>query len=108
MRSAHKLPTYLILIVLVLLWLLPVWTTFLVSFKSAQDFMSQVFYELPTRVSIVENFRTVMKTYRLHEHFLSSLLYAVSGAGIAIAVSSRSLGMSAKDSKGARTIRAPR
>jgi len=88
MRSARKLPTYLILIVLVLLWLLPVWTTFLVSFKSAQDFMSQKFYELPTRVSIVENFRTVMKTYRLHEHFLSSLLYAVSGAGIAIAVSS--------------------
>jgi multiple sugar transport system permease protein len=86
--GGHKIPTYLILIVLVLLWLLPVWTTFLVSFKSSQDFMSQKFYQLPTKVSIVDNFRNVMKTYRLHEHFLNSLLYAVAGAGIAIAVSS--------------------
>jgi multiple sugar transport system permease protein len=88
MRSGHKIPTYLILVVLVLLWLLPVWTTFLVSFKSSQDFMSQKFYQLPTQVSIVENLRNVMKTYRLHEHFLNSLLYAVAGAAIAIAVSS--------------------
>jgi multiple sugar transport system permease protein len=88
MRSAHKLPTYLILIILVLAWLLPVWTTFLVSFKSAQDFMSQKFYELPTKVSFLDNLRSVMKTYRLHEHFLNSLLYSVAGAGIAIAVSS--------------------
>jgi multiple sugar transport system permease protein len=90
MRSGHKIPTYLILVVLVLLWLLPVWTTFLVSFKSSQDFMSQKFYQLPTQVSIVENLRNVMKTYRLHEHFLNSLLYAVAGAAIAIAVSSLS------------------
>jgi multiple sugar transport system permease protein len=88
MSGGRKIPTYLILIVLVLLWLLPVWTTFLVSFKSSQDFMSQKFYELPTKVSFLDNFRIVMKTYKLHEHFLSSLLYAVAGAGIAIAVSS--------------------
>jgi multiple sugar transport system permease protein len=30
----------------------------------------------------------VLKIYRLHEHFLNSLLYALAGAGIAIAVSS--------------------
>jgi len=87
MSGARRIPTYLILIVLVLLWLLPVWTTFLVSFKSSQDFMSQKFYQLPTQVSFLDNFRQVMKTYRLHEHFLNSLLYAVAGAGIAIAVS---------------------
>lgn len=86
--QVRKIPTYLILIVLVLLWVLSVWTTFLVAFKSSQDFVSQKFYELPTRVSVVENFRNVMKTYRLHEHFLNSMLYAVAGAGIAIAVSS--------------------
>ena len=84
----RKIPTYLILIVLVLLWLLPVWTTFLVSFKSSQDFMAQRFYNLPTKVSFLDNFRNVMKTYRLHEHFLNSLVYAAAGGAIAIAVSS--------------------
>jgi multiple sugar transport system permease protein len=88
MSGRHKIPTYLILVLLVLVWLLPVWTTFLVSFKSSQDFMSQQFYQLPTKVSLLDNFRNVMKTYKLHEHFLNSLLYAVAGAGIAIAVSS--------------------
>ncbi len=88
MSVRHRLPTYLILILLVLAWLLPVWTTFLVSFKSSQDFMSQSFYNLPTKVSILDNLGIVMKTYKLHEHFLSSLIYAVVGAGIAIAVSS--------------------
>jgi len=87
-HGARKIPTYLILVVLVLAWLLPVWTTFLVSFKSSQDFMSQKFYQLPTKVSFLENFRTVMKTYSLQKHFLNSLLYAVAGAGVAIAVSS--------------------
>jgi multiple sugar transport system permease protein len=88
MSGRHKIPTYLILVLLVLVWLLPVWTTFLVSFKSSQDFMSQSFYQLPTRISFLDNFRNVMKTYKLQEHFLNSLLYAVAGAGIAIAVSS--------------------
>jgi multiple sugar transport system permease protein len=87
-QGARKIPTYLILIVLVLTWLLPVWTTFLVSFKSSQDFMSQKFYQLPTKVSFLHNFLSVMKTYKLQDHFLNSLLYAVAGAGIAIAVSS--------------------
>jgi multiple sugar transport system permease protein len=86
--GARKIPVYLILVVLVLLWLLPVVTTFLVSFKSSQDFMSQRFYQLPTKISLVDNFRNVLKIYRLHEHFLNSLLYALAGAGIAIAVSS--------------------
>jgi len=86
--GARKIPVYLILVVLVLLWLLPVVTTFLVSFKSSQDFMSQRFYQLPTKISLIDNFRNVLKIYRLHEHFLNSLLYALAGAGIAIAVSS--------------------
>jgi len=87
-EGTRKIPIYLILVVLVALWLLPVVTTFLVSFKSSQDFMSQRFYQLPTKISLVDNFRNVLKIYHLHEHFLNSLLYAVAGAGIAITVSS--------------------
>jgi multiple sugar transport system permease protein len=87
-RTARRIPTYVILIVLVLLWVLPVWTTFLVSFKSSEDFVSQKFYQLPTKVSFVDNLKNVLRIYRLHEHFLNSLLYAVTGAAIAIAVAS--------------------
>lgn len=87
-EGTRKIPIYLILVVLVALWLLPVVTTFLVSFKSSQDFMSQRFYQLPTKISLVDNFRNVLKIYHLHEHFLNSLLYAAAGAGIAITVSS--------------------
>jgi len=86
--GARKIPTYMILIVLVLLWLLPVWTTFLVSFKSSEDFVSQKFYQLPTKVSFMDNLKNVLKIYRLHEHFLNSILYAIAGAAIAIAVAS--------------------
>jgi multiple sugar transport system permease protein len=87
-RSARRIPTYVILIVLVLLWILPVWTTFLVSFKSSQDFVSQKFYQLPTKVSFVDNLKNVLRIYRLHEHILNSILYAAAGAAIAIAVAS--------------------
>ena len=86
--QARKVPTYIILIVLVLLWVLPVWTTFLVSFKSSEDFVSQEFYQLPSKVSFLDNLRNVLKIYRLHEHFLNSVLYAAAGAAIAIAVAS--------------------
>ncbi len=87
-RSGRKIPVYLILIVLALVWILPVWTAFLVAFKTSQDFVSQQFYQLPTKVGFLDNLRNVLKTYKLHEHFLNSLLYAASGAVIAIIVSS--------------------
>jgi multiple sugar transport system permease protein len=63
-------------------------TTFLVSFKSSQDYLNQQFYQLPTRVSFIKNFKNVMEQYRLHHHFLNSFLYATMGAGIAILTAS--------------------
>ncbi len=87
-RNIQKIPLYFIVVVLVFIWILPVWTTFLVSFKSAEDFVNQKFYQMPTKISFLDNFKNVMQKYRLHEHFLNSLLYATVGSGIAITTAS--------------------
>jgi len=47
-----KVPLYLVVIVLTLIWILPVWTTFLVSFKSSQDFFEPEVLSASIRVFI--------------------------------------------------------
>jgi multiple sugar transport system permease protein len=86
--NPRKIPLYVIVVVLVLFWLLPVWTTFLVSFKSAEDFLEQDFYQLPTQVSFLQNLINALDKYNLHKHFLNSFIYATVGAGIAIITAS--------------------
>jgi multiple sugar transport system permease protein len=76
MRALRKVPLYAILIVLVALWLLPVTSSFLVSFKSSQDFVSQTWAGLPTKFFFFQNLETVLKNYRLQNHLGSSFLYS--------------------------------
>ena len=76
MRVIRKLPLYAVLILLVAMWLLPVVSSFLVSFKSSQDFVSQTWADLPTRFFFFQNLETVMKNYRLQNNLVSSLLYS--------------------------------
>jgi len=83
-----KIVTYFIIIILVLIWLLPVWTTFLAAFKSPEDFINQKFYQFPTKFSLIDNFKNVFKIYKLQKNFFNSLIYAVAGAGIAIITAS--------------------
>ena len=54
-RWLRKAPIYVILVVLTGLWLLPVLSSFLVSFKSSEDFVSQTFYQLPTKLFFFKN-----------------------------------------------------
>lgn len=84
----RKAPVYVVLVVLAFLWLLPVVSTLLVSFKDPQDFVSQKFYQLPTRFFLLQNFTKVMTTYRLGSHFVNSLLYAAAGTAVVILVAS--------------------
>jgi len=84
----RKIPIYIILVVLAFLWLLPIVSTLLVSFKNPQDFVSQKFYQLPTRVFLPQNFTKVMTTYRLGAHFVNSLLYAAAGTAVVIVAAS--------------------
>jgi multiple sugar transport system permease protein len=86
--GVRKIPIYLILVVLSILWIAPVFFTFIVSFKTAQDFVSQKFYDMPTSVAFLDNLRQVMKMYKLNAHFVNSLLYAVAGAAVAIVTAS--------------------
>ncbi len=86
--SVNKIVLYVIVGVLALLWLLPVWTTFFVAFKTPEEFISQKFYQFSRKISIIENLRNTFKIYKLHKHFLNSVIYAASGAGIAIIAAS--------------------
>ena len=63
-RAVRKVPLYVVLLALVALWLLPVASSFLVSFKSSQDFVSQTWADLPTKFFFFQNLATVMKNYR--------------------------------------------
>jgi len=86
--SVNKIVLYVIVGVLALLWLLPVWTTFFVAFKTPEEFISQKFYQFSRKISVIENLRNTFKIYKLHKHFLNSVIYAASGAGIAIIAAS--------------------
>ena len=80
--------TYIIIIILVLFWLLPMFAIVVVAFKSPEEFTSQKFYELPKKISIISNIKMAVEHWRLYEQFVNSLIYAVAGGVIAIIVSS--------------------
>ena len=86
--TVKKIPLYTVLVVLTLMWILPVWTSFLVSFKSSPDFVSQNFYQLPTKFWLFQNLRVTIDQYRLSAHFFNSLIYAVCGTVVVIVTSS--------------------
>jgi multiple sugar transport system permease protein len=83
-----KIISYTLLIILTLLWLLPVWTSFLASFKGTSDFVSQTFYQLPTKFMFFQNLATVIQQYRLSAQFFNSLIYAVVGTVVVIIAAS--------------------
>ena len=86
--TIRSLPLYAILIVLTLLWLLPVVSSFLVSAKSSQDFVSQTWMDLPTRFFLFKNLVTVLQNYRLQDNLASSFLYASVGTVVVIIAAS--------------------
>ncbi|HVO39466.1 MAG TPA: carbohydrate ABC transporter permease [Spirochaetia bacterium] len=87
-RALRKVPLYVVLLALCVLWLVPVLSTALVSLKSPKDFVSQKFYQPPTRIYFVENLKKVLNEYRLSAHFVNSLIYAVAGGAVAIVTAS--------------------
>jgi len=87
-RALRKIPLYAVLVVLTVLWLLPVVSSFLVSMKSSQDFVSQTWADLPTRFYFFVNLATVLREYRLLDNLGSSLLYSVAGTIIVVITAS--------------------
>ncbi|MDD5658927.1 MAG: carbohydrate ABC transporter permease [Actinomycetota bacterium] len=84
----RRIFTYFILIVLVLAWLLPIFSVVLAALKSPAEFSSQKFYELPGKISIVSNLKMAFKQWKLYEYFTNSLIYSICGGLIAIIASS--------------------
>ncbi len=85
---ARKLPIYIIVIILVFIWVLPVWSSFLVAFKTPEDFVAQRFYQFPTKFAFIDNLNKIVEIYRIQSHIVSSLLYSAAGAAIAIVCAS--------------------
>lgn len=84
----RKIPLYLVLVVLTLAWLLPVASSFLASFKSSKDFVSQTWAGLPTRFYFFTNLATVLREYRIQDNLASSFLYSASATLIVIVAAS--------------------
>jgi multiple sugar transport system permease protein len=70
---------YVFLIALCLIWLLPVASTLLVTFKTPTEYMNTKFYEMSKSFYIINNLEEVFSYYRLQINFVNSLVYAVSG-----------------------------
>jgi multiple sugar transport system permease protein len=87
-NALKKTIIYLVLVILAAIWLLPVFSSFLVSFKSSKDFVSQTFWQLPTRFYFFTNLHTVIEQYRLGVHFFNSIIYAVVATVVVIITAS--------------------
>ena len=87
-RVLRRLPLYIVLIALTVLWLLPVVSSFLVSMKSSPDFVSQTWADLPTKFFFFQNLATVLREYRLLDNLASSLIYATVGTVVVVIAAS--------------------
>ncbi len=87
-NKSLKIFTYFVLISLALIWLTPLFFTFLTAFKDMNDYANQHFYQLPTHFAFFDNLTVVMDQYRLNHHFASSLCYMSLGGLFCIIASS--------------------
>ncbi len=88
MRNKGNLFIQSILILLVILWILPIYSSLLAAFKSVDEFSRTPFYSFPDKFAFFQNIKLTLSEYRLHVHLFSSALYAVLGAFLAIIFSS--------------------
>src|SRR5690554_442009 len=73
--------TYLVLTIIALLWVTPIYFSFLTAFKDMHDYANQAFYQLPARFAFFTNIAQVFKQYKFDDHIISSIFYMV-GAGL--------------------------
>lgn len=86
--SVRNLIIYIIMIVLGFLWLLPIWPTVLLAFKSNEEFGAQKFWQLPSQNFFGVNLVKAWNQAKLGRYFINSLLYGLVGAWGAIFLSS--------------------
>ena len=79
---------FLVMSVLVILWLIPLITTFLTALKTAQEAGATSPWQLPQGFALFENVAWAWDKGRLGKSFVRSIFYAGSGAAFAIALAS--------------------
>ncbi len=87
-NTIGKIPIYLILIILAIVWIFPILATLLVGLKSPNDFLTSTFFQLPKKFYLFQNLQDMSHSYRLYKNFFNSLVYSVSGAAICVLLSS--------------------
>jgi len=88
MGTVRKTIIYVILTLLALAWLLPIFSIVQAAIKSPEEFNTTSFFQFPTKIAIIENFKMAIKQWKIHEHFLNSLIYSVIGGIITIITAS--------------------
>ncbi len=88
MKNRTNIIVHGILIFLVIVWLLPVYSSLIAAFKSVEEFADTLFYSIPKTFAFFDNIKITLSEYRLHVHLFSSTLYAVFGALFAVIFSS--------------------
>ncbi len=78
----------LLMLFLVVLWLVPLISTFLTAFKTPQEAAASFPWELPQGFALGDNLEWAWNRGRLGQSFTQSLIYAGVGATLAIALSS--------------------
>jgi len=85
-RMIRRAITHLVMITLVLLWILPVWSSLLMGFKTTQEYRAQQFWELPKSWAILDNLAAALSKAHLLENYFNSMLYGLVGAAGAILI----------------------
>lgn len=78
--SLKKAILTVFLVLLTLVWITPLWTTFLTALKSTDDYVAQAFWEFPNRVALLHNLTVIARRTGLIQTFQNSLLYGVVAA----------------------------
>lgn len=76
-----KVLIYLFVIILSIMWLIPIYFSFLTAFKSSTDYANSEFYQWPVKFAFFKNIGDVFEKYRFDSHILSSFIYMI-GAGV--------------------------
>lgn len=87
-EKVNKISLYVGMIVLCIIWLLPIWTSTLISFKTETDYATQQFWQPPSKIAFIDNLMYAWKSAKLGTYFTNSLLYAFVGSLGAIFVAS--------------------
>ncbi len=88
MKNKASILIHSLLIFLVILWLMPVYSSLIAAFKGLDEFALTPFYSIPQKFVFFQNVRDTYSEYRLHYHLFSSAIYAGVGSLLAIVFSS--------------------